>query len=50
MYAPDLSGRLHEHAHADLVHFWQSLSISQVLKAAKHPGDDYLIRVAMRLT
>ena len=53
MYAPDLSGRLREHAHADLVHFWQSLSTSQVLKAAKHPrncGDDYPVGVAMPLT
>ncbi len=53
MYAPDLSGRLREHAYADLVYFWQSLSTSQVLKAAKYPrncGDDYTVCVAMPLT
>jgi len=53
MCAPDLSGRLREHTYADLIQFWQSLSPSQVLRAAKYPrhcGDHYMLCVAMLLT
>ncbi len=53
MCAPDLSDRLREQTCADLMQFWQSLSPSHVLKAAKYPrhcGDHYMLCVAMPLT